>query len=96
MSLATKPSSFLMPDRQDIALFPMSSELTAAQAAELLGVTESFLLGLLDSGKIASRNVDGKPLTLLQDVLAYKQERKRRRLETVDGLVTESQQLGLY
>ena len=96
MTFATTFSPLLIPDGQDIDLFPVSSELTVAQAANFLGVSESFLLGLLDSGKIASRNVNGKPLTLLQDVLAYKQERKRRRLETVDELVNESQQLALH
>ena len=81
---------------QAIAGIPLVTELTPSQAAEFLGVSEPFLLDLLRSGKIASRSVNGTPLTVLQDVLEYKQERKRRRLETVDELVKESQQLGLY
>ena len=81
---------------QAVAGIPLQTELTPPQAAEFLGVSEPFLLNLLDSGRIASRTVDGKPLTLLQDVLEYKQERKHRRLETVDELVRDSQRLGLY
>ena len=79
-----------------VAGIPLQTELTPSQAAEFLGTSESFLLDLLGSGKIASRKVDGKPLTLLQDVLEYKQERKRHRLETVDELVRDSQRMGLY
>ena len=75
---------------------PLQTELTLPQAAEFLGVSEPFLLNLLDSGKIASRTANGQPFTLLQDVLEYKQERKRRRLEAVDELVKESQRLDLY
>jgi hypothetical protein len=81
---------------QAVAGIPLQTELTLSQAAEFLGTSESFLLDLLGSGKIASRKVDGEPLTLLQDVLEYKQERKRRRLETVDELVRDSQRMGLY
>ena len=81
---------------QAVAGIPLQTELTPSQAAEFLGTSESFLLDLLGSGKIASRKVNGEPLTLLQDVLEYKQERKRRRLETVDELVRDSQRMGLY
>ena len=86
----------MVAEGQAVAGIPLQTELTSSQAAEFLGVSESFLLDLLGSGKIASRKVDGEPLTLLQDVLEYKQERKRRRLETVDELVRDSQRMGLY
>jgi hypothetical protein len=45
---------------------------------------------------VEDHTVNGKPLTLLQDILEYKQERKRRRLETVDELANDSQRMGLY
>ena len=86
----------MVAEGQAVAGIPLQTELTSSQAAEFLGISESFLLDLLGSGKIASRKVNGKPLTLLQDVLEYKQERKRRRLETVDELVRDSQRMGLY
>jgi len=86
----------MVADGQAVTGISLRTELTPPQAAELLGVSEPFFLGLLDSGKIASRKVHGKPLTLLQDVLEYKQERKHRRLETVDEMVKESQRLALY
>ena len=86
----------MVAEGQAVAGIPLQTELSPSQAAEFLGISESFLLGLLDTGTIVSRQVDGKPRTLLQDVLEYKQERKRRRLETVDELVLDSQRLGLY
>jgi hypothetical protein len=86
----------MVAEGQAVTGIPLQTELTPSQAAEFLGTSESFLLGLLGSGRIASRQVDGKPLALLQDVLEYKQERKRNRLETVDELVRDSQRLGLY
>lgn len=81
---------------QAVAGISLRTELNSEQTAKFLGVSEPFLLDLLDSGKITSRKDDGKPVVLLQDVLEYKQERKRRRLEAVDELVEESQRLGLY
>jgi hypothetical protein len=86
----------MLSQGQAVAGIPLRTEITPSQAAEFLGITESFLLDLLGSGKIASRKVDGETLTLLQDVLEYKQERKRRRLEAVDELVRDSQRMGLY
>ena len=83
-------------DGQAVAGIPLQTELTPVQAAEFLGVSKQFFLNLLDSGRIVSRKVDGKPLILLQDVLEYKQERKRRRFEAVDELVKDSQRQGLY
>ena len=81
---------------QAVAGIPLQTELTPPQAAEFLGVSEPLFLDLLDSGKIASRKVGDRSFTLLQDVLEYKQDRKRRRLEAVDELVRESQRLDLY
>jgi hypothetical protein len=86
----------MVAEGQAVAGIPLQTELTPSQAAEFLGISESFLLGLFDAGKIVSRKVNGKPLALLQDVLEYKQERKRCRLETVDELVRDSQRQGLY
>ena len=86
----------MVAEGQAVAGIPLQTELTPSQAAEFLGISESFLISLLGSGTIASRQVNGKPLTLLQDILEYKQERKRHRLETVDELVRDSQRLGLY
>ena len=86
----------MVAEGQAVAGIPLQTELTPSQAAEFLGISESFLFGLFDAGKIVSRKVNGKPLALLQDVLEYKQERKRCRLETVDELVRDSQRQGLY
>ncbi len=81
---------------QAVSAFSRRSELTTRQAAEILGVSEPFMIGLLDSGKRHSRKDDSQNRVLLEDVLAYQEETSKKRLEAVDDLVRESQRLNLY
>src|ERR1700722_9698368 len=62
----------LMARQQTFVLYPESSELTTKQAAELLGVSRPFLIGILESGAIPYRKVGRHRRVLMKDVLAYK------------------------
>src|SRR5271165_3308714 len=62
----------LMARQQTFVLYPESSELTTKQAAELLGVSRPFLIGILESGAIPHRKIGRHRRVLMKDVLAYK------------------------
>ncbi len=81
---------------QAVSAFSRRSELTTRQAAEILGVSEPFMIGLLDSDKLPSRKTDSQYRVLLDDVLEYQEETSKKRLEAVDELVRESKRLNLY
>ena len=94
MSL-TALSHPVLPDGQDVALFPVSSELTVAQAAEFLCTTERHLNDLLSAGRIAFRLENGKRLVQGGSLLEFEQWRERGHA-TVDQMMRWNQEMGLY
>ena len=81
---------------QVITGIPAQTELTSKQAAEAVGVLDSYMDKLLESGTIPSRAADGTRLVKLKDLLEYDKEKTRRRHEVLDELTQESQEMGLY
>ena len=78
MTFATMPSSFLMPDVQDIDVFPSVSELTVAQAAKFLDGTEDLIDELLNAGLITSRMQNGVRLIQWDSLEEFAQEEERK------------------
>ena len=87
----TSPHTFTMMGGQDIGLLPSLPELTIAQAAELLFVSESFVLTLVDSGELPSQTVGNQRRIKSDDLFTFKAKQKRLHMETVDELVEEGQ-----
>ena len=78
-----------------VALTPLHAELTTRQAAELLQVSRTHLVQLLDDGRIACRKVGAHRRVRAEDVLAYRRETESRRRQALDELTTRDQELGL-
>ena len=86
----------VMADGQAFSLTSTHQELSVQEAADILGVSEPYMIRLLDTGKVVSHTDGPTRRILLNDVLEYKTERKRLRAESLADLVHESQRLGLY
>ena len=96
MTLTVVPTSvFPATDGQGIALSPVVSECTVAQAAEFLDMSERILNGLLDNALIAFRLENGARLVQWSSILDYQQMRERRR-EGLAQIVRWDQEMGLY
>ena len=86
----------LMARQQNFVLYPESSELTTKQAAELLGVSRPFLIGVLESGAIPHRKVGRHRRVLMKDVLSYKKTMQVNHRGALDQLVKASEDAGGY
>jgi excisionase family DNA binding protein len=78
-----------------ISIIPRHAELTTQEAADNLGVSQSFLIQLLEEGEIPFRVAGAYKRVRYQDVVDYKKRIMIKRLEVLDELVAQSQELGL-
>ena len=71
------------------------SELTTQEAAELLNVSRSYVVRLLDDGRIPCRGVGTHRRVFFKDVMACKAEHRRARRSALDEFARLDQELGL-
>jgi excisionase family DNA binding protein len=81
---------------EHVRVVAANDEITTGEAAELLGVSRPYLVGLVDRGEIPSRKVGSRRRLRLDDVLLYREVSQARRMEAVRELAAEAQELGLY
>jgi len=78
-----------------VALTPLHAELTTRQAADLLQVSRTHLVQLLDAGRIPCRKVGAHRRVRAADVVTYRRETESRRRSALDELTARDQELGL-
>jgi excisionase family DNA binding protein len=79
-----------------VTIILAKAELTTVEAAEMLNVSRTFLIELLEKGEIPFRKVGTKRRIRTDDVMAYKQDIDRKRDAVLGELVRESETSGLY
>ena len=83
-----------MANGDAVTVVPVAAEVTAQQAAEILGVSRPFLIRLVDDGKLACRLVGTHRRIPLVDLLAFKQANRAERRAIAAELTAETQELG--
>ena len=86
----------LVAKQQTFTLCPELSELTTKQAAEVLGVSRPFLIGLLERDLIPHRKVGRHRRIFSKDVLSYRETMQAGRKQALDDLVKASEDTGGY
>ena len=84
-----------MANGNAVRLIPHHAELTTQEAAELLNMSRPYVVRLIDEGRIPSHRVGTHRRVLFKDVMAYKAEHRRARVEALDRLSDLDQELGL-
>jgi excisionase family DNA binding protein len=79
-----------------VMLLPVRKELSTHEAADILNVSRTFLIRLLEQKAIPYRMVGSHRRLSLKDVLAYRKMSERRQQKALDSLVKESEDLELY
>jgi len=84
-----------MTGGQNIGIFPVPSELTVAQAARILDMSEACVEDYLDDGIIKSRWEND--MRLIQPDSFWEFDQKQKRMEEgLNEIVRLSQEMGLY
>ena len=84
-----------MAHGNSVALTAVETELTTRQAADLLQVSRTHLVQLLEDGRIPHRKVGAHRRVRARDLLDYRRETESRRREALDELTAIDQKLGL-
>jgi excisionase family DNA binding protein len=79
-----------------VTVVPIQAELTTQQAAELLGVSRPYLIGVLEAGDIRFRRVGNRRRVQVQDLLGYRARQDDRSAAAADELTRQAEEFGEY
>jgi len=79
-----------------VQISSLQPEISTQQAADLLKVSRPYVVKLTEEGAIPSRKIGPRRLLMLDDVMAYKKQMYRQRLDSLNELTALSEALGLY
>jgi excisionase family DNA binding protein len=102
IALSARVGRFMMEALSQIAegnaikLVPIQRELTTHKAADLLNISRTYLIGLLDNGEIPYRMVGSHRRIALAALLAYREKTDHRRKQALADIAAEAQELKLY
>ncbi|MCR1026861.1 excisionase family DNA-binding protein [Cellulophaga baltica] len=84
-----------MAEGKTISIVPSNSEVSTQQAADMLNVSRTHLIKLLEAKKIPFNKVGSHRRILLNDIMEYKEQLAKQREAQLDFLSNQAQDLNL-
>lgn len=78
-----------------VTFIPVHAELTTQQAADFLNVSRPYLIDLLEKGTIPFHKVGTHRRILFKNLVEFKTQIDKKRLEALEALAQADQELGL-
>jgi len=82
-------------ERRVILLLPEDEAFTTQAAADYLGMSRPFLIGLIDQGEIPCHHVGSHRRIVFKDLLTYERKRDASRRSAMSALAKRVQEAGL-
>jgi excisionase family DNA binding protein len=79
-----------------VLVMPQSTQLTTGEAAQLLGVSRPTVVKLMEDGVLPYSRPNSSRRIALHDVLVYKEQRSRQRLDALDEMTADAVEMGVY
>ena len=86
----------LLSEQKAIVMLPEDEAFTTQAAANYLGMSRQFFVGLLEKGEIPFHRVGTHRRVTFKDLLEYEKQRDKTRREAMDRLTDEVIKAGLY
>lgn len=84
-----------MAEGNAISIVPIHAELTTQQAADFLGVSRPYVVGLVERGELPHHKVGTHRRIFFRDLLGYQQQRLAQSKAALDALAEQAQDLGM-
>lgn len=78
-----------------VSIIPSEHDVTTQEAAMFLNVSRPYLVRLLESGKIPYHKVGSHRRMRFEDIVRYKEERRKVSQHALQALVDQAQELGM-
>lgn len=95
LGACVSPGAIIWEEGDALLLGGDTGAITMQDAADMLNVSRPTLVKMLEDGKIPYQQVGTHRRLRLADVVAYREERSRDRMEALRELIREEEELGL-